>query len=58
MKRTETEHPSGVVICGDCNNPLHDPGYHMWGERDANGKRAKVCIDEPVMRNATTGEPR
>jgi len=44
----ETEHEGGVVVCGDCFNPLYDPGYHAWGKRGADGKREKACIDEPV----------
>ena len=44
----ETEHDGGIVVCGDCFKPLWNPGYHLWGVRDADGKREKVCVDEPI----------
>jgi hypothetical protein len=50
--RAETDHPGGVVICGDCDKPLHHPGYHLWGPRDNNGRREKVCVDEPIFARA------
>jgi hypothetical protein len=51
--RSETDHSGGVVICGDCFNPLYDRGYHLFGARDANGRRERACIDEPVGRTVT-----